>query len=406
MTDVVGAKRASSFDELPTARGEKKTKNSEHVVRQLPVQHTANHAPFIMFTNNEKSKVAVAWFSGPLEGVECRIWLWSDNCDANAAPKPITPLEVDRSHQNPVLDRISDLEWVCYYVSAKRANLVKGRTFFQSGTGELFCVSTSDGGRSWSEPRALQITTGNDHARIKGMWISQPILKESDSKWVLPAYSERGQRCISVFLVSKDSGQTWKAFESKAEMGEGLAQPLIVAGRYEPHVFFRDRKGRRIWSGFAEEDGFDSKHAMRTFWPTEVPNNNSRFSIAWSHRDDCAYLVCNPTCTGEDPVSVKVTRGPKGGVKVDKKERKWKVAQRFPLALYKSHNLVNWSFVRVLHPAQAVKPEPSHNCIHLIHPREVDALEYPLAVCDAQGDLHIVFASARRTQITYLKCSP
>lgn len=239
----------------------------------------------------------------------------------------------------------------------------------------------------------LPISDENKAYSEKGLWTRHSAFITRHGTYVLPAYSERSGRSISVILYSKNKGLTWRAREMRAEQNESRVQMCVVPNNDgDGYVAFaRSRQGDRVYRA-TSEDGI----AYTNFVATMLPNNNS--GIAVLRVRNYLVLAYNPTAHFDTPKKVHVVVGQRGGIKVSTEQRKWKCAQRYPLCVAVSEDDgITWSPPKCVHGDNASIPQPPTNCDKKIHSKEVPEYSYPsLAYTHEDDTIHLVYTYDRK----------
>ncbi|KAH6880524.1 glycosyl hydrolase [Thelonectria olida] len=230
----------------------------------LPAATIQSHASNLLLLPD--GTLLCAWFGGSQEGLpDISIWLsrQETGSDSWSAPAKISS-EANRSCQNPVLFRAPKTGHVWLFHTSQDAGNQDGAV--------VMARTSSDGGRTWSEPRyPLKGETGT--------FVRQPLIVLKDGSWVLPIFrcrSAPGQRWvgnddISVVFVSQDDGETWT--EKPVPESVGAVHMNIVSPKSEGKdyiSFFRSRWADSVYRS-TSSDGLNWTPPA----PTTLPNPNS-----------------------------------------------------------------------------------------------------------------------------------
>lgn len=225
-------------------------------------------------------RVMAAWFAGEYESNDnVRIWysikengVWSTPCKIRS--------DENVPHWNPVLDLKNDGSIRIYYK--------KGRKIHSWVT---WYVDSSDGGKSWSEPREL--IPGDTYCG-RGP-VKNKCIRTREGLLLAPASNEKTKQLWRCFIdVSRDDGDTWE----KCDYIVRPRKTFGLAGMIQPtlwqddegvvHAFMRSNKGR-IYKSVSLDGGFTWSKAERT----DMPNNNSGIDLV-RVPDGRIFLVYNP----------------------------------------------------------------------------------------------------------------
>lgn len=236
-----------------------------------------------------KDGLVAAWFGGTHErNKDVGIWV-SRLVDG----KWTTPVEVANGVQspterhpcwNPVLFRPKDAPLLLFYKVGPSPSTWWG-----------MLTQSSDGGRSWAEPRRLP-------EGILGPIKNKPVQLDNGTIVCGSSTEHNGWRVH--FERTPDLGKTWSKTEAlNAGKKIGAIQPCILElGNDRLKALGRSRQGR-IWE-MTSEDGGKSWSEMTL---TELPNPNSGID-AVTLRDGRHILVYNHTRRGRTPLNVAISK--------------------------------------------------------------------------------------------------
>lgn len=237
------------------------------------------HAPTIV--RRPDGGWLAAWFAGTREGHDdVAIWGAERTADAGWGPPRRLAKIADRPHWNPVLFALDDAgeDLVLHFKV--------GRSIRRWST---FAQRSSDGGRRWSEARAL--VPGDRGGR--GAARTKPI-RLASGDWLAGASLERWRRWDAFFDRSPDGLGDWRAtpfvpLDRRSFRGKGLIQPAVwesTPGRV--HALLRNTDGR-----LHRTDSTDDGETWSPARPLDVPHNNSGLDVA-RLADGRLALACNP----------------------------------------------------------------------------------------------------------------
>lgn len=301
-----------------------------------PVGH--NHASFLALS--PEGDLWCAWFGGSHEGRPdvsiylARLPLGSDRWEDAVQ---VTD-DVERSEQNPV---------VWFPAPGMIELLYTAQLFGSQDTALIRSRRSSDGGRSWTEPRDL--------FSEPGLFIRQRPIRLGDGDILLPIFRctvlpgrvWKGDADVSLVARSRDDGHSWAMTEVPDSTGLVHMDILPTNRAGELVGLFRSRWADYIY----RSESLDSGSSWTTPRRTNLPNNNS--SIQTARLDDGRFVIAyndvnaeisQPAAVSEDPTKMVAP----GEIAPLEREAVWGV-RRVPLALAVSHDEGNnWRRVVVL----------------------------------------------------------
>ncbi|HEY9291505.1 MAG TPA: sialidase family protein [Microlunatus sp.] len=224
----------------------------------LPVLHPGDsHAASL--TETPDGDLLCAWFNGPQEGDPgTNVVLSRLPAGGTSWQQPILiAADPEHSEQNPVIFTDPDgMIWLLHTSNTphdRRDAVVYART-------------STDGGRSWSEPWVLMAGPG--------VFLRNPPQFQPDGSWLLPIYRVTDQGEYSVAAISTDHGRSWA--EHVVDESLGRVQ-LSVAERSDGSLLglLRSRDADRIYATSSDDLGRTWTTPIRT----ELPNNNSAIQL-------------------------------------------------------------------------------------------------------------------------------
>ncbi len=154
-------------------------------------------------------------------------------------------------------------------------------------------MTSSDEGRTWSEPRMLSDQLGV-------MFRNKPLFLPS-GRVLLPIYGE--QRNAGGCWISDDGCATWRKPPNVMEAPGGCIQPtLAFTAEGQVIAFLRSRNHTNVWRFVSDDEG-------ETWSPcqaTELPNNDSGTDVAMLP-DGRFVLAFNNCREGRTPLTLAVS---------------------------------------------------------------------------------------------------
>lgn len=333
----------------------------------IPTSRATNHAPSLAVLPD--GSFLAAWFGGSDEGnqdIDILFSRYSPDTGTWSAAKAVTgdPLNSD---QNPgIFINAADDIWLLYTSQASRQSGIP-EGFNLQFTSTVRRIRSADGGQTWSEPETLF-----DH---NGTFSRQPVQRLSNGRLVHPQWlcfdddSKNGSD-QPVIAVSDDDGATWTWREIPE--ANGRVHPNIVElADGKLLCFFRSRWADWVYLSRSEDFG----ETWTAPVPTEIPNNNAGLSalklpsgrIAVFSNDEQVH-----TGPGEVIWPYERTRVT---VRVSEDEGR------------------TWPASRVV--------EPGDGFTGSTNARSNRRHEYPHAIVDANGRIHVVWAFESRRAIMH-----
>lgn len=362
----------------------------------VPTDRVENHASFL--AELPSGGLACAWFAGTAEGEpDVRIFVSSLARDGEtwSAAEQISD-NPQRSDQNPVLfarpDGAVELIHTSQEFGAQDTSRVLRR------------ISTDLVG--WSDAEAL--------VDDLGLFIRQPIVRRSDSRWLLPAFRCRplpgrqwnGSNDVSVVLITDDAGATWREVEVPGSLGL-VHMAIIDRGAAGLVAFFRSRWADAVYRSASADDGESWEAPV----PVDVPNNNSSIAVASAGGAGGPLLmVANPVSApvgaaeGDDvPPSDPRKRTEPGERQPLAKHAVWS-QPRIPLTLFRSDDDgVTWRRVLDLETTETLDDDRERTESTNEGPRaRHNEISYPTIVVGRDGAAHIAYSYLRKA-IRYVR---
>ncbi len=246
--------------------------------------------------------VLVAWFAGEKEGSgDTAIWLARRRQGVWQTPQR-TVFSDGLAHWNPVLFNSDEMLWL----------------FYKVGSGvhvwETRCVTSTDGGITWSEPRELVAGDNMPRGPVKNK-----MLVTSDGTWLAPGSIEDECHWDAFIDRSTDKGQSWQIIPvplqhkshspaqdthlwqglkdealwendlSRVMRWDGVIQPsLWESAPGQLHMLMRSTRGFIYRS-----DSSDNGETWCAAYATSLPNNNSGIDLV-STEQGKLILASNP----------------------------------------------------------------------------------------------------------------
>jgi len=136
--------------------------------------------------------------------------------------------------------------------------------------------------------------------------------------------------------------------------------------------------------------------------PTALPNNNSGIATLRLAGRNCLIAAYNPTAVTDEPVAVKKVRGPRGGVKVERADLKWQMAQRYPLCVsYSRDDGLHWSAPKAVHADAPDAPPSVAACRKRTRDEQQREYSYPALAQTPDGLVHLTFTFNRESIVHY-----
>jgi predicted neuraminidase len=238
-------------------------------------------------------RMVVAFFAGSHERhPDTAIWMAEGDGDRWAAPRSVFKIS-DLPHWNPIL--FADPEGLLH-------------CWFKTGPDCARWVSwhacSSDGGKSWSVPEAVQ------HGDLPRGPVRCPPIILADGAWLAGASdeltpNEQGYRWWPFIDRSEDGGVSWVAhrirLEEGAPAGKGCIQPTLwESAPGQVHCLLRSTLGAIYRAD--SSDGMNWTRAYRT----ALPNNNSGIVVARLANGVLA-MAWNPVAQGRTPLRLSLS---------------------------------------------------------------------------------------------------
>ena len=243
------------------------------------------HAATLTLTSPDS--LLTAWFGGSAEGND-DVAIWASRRCGSQWKKPLRVAKVsEEPHWNPVL------------FSAPDGTV---HLFFKVGRKipdwQTWIMSSTDGGRHWTDPKALVPGDAGGRGPVK----NKPIVL-ADGCWLAPLSiradpDEQTRRVNAYTDRTCDGGRTWQlsspvGIDHESFPGAGLIQPALwesTSGKV--HMLMRSSCGR-----ICRADSNDGGQTWSQVTRTSLPNNNSGIDLD-RMSDGTLALVYNPV--GED----------------------------------------------------------------------------------------------------------
>jgi len=220
-----------------------------------------NHAANLAFLAD--GTLTCVWFGGTMEGMgDISIYMsrLAPGSTTWSVPERMTD-DAAKSEQNPIVFSAPDGKVWLLYTSQVSGN--------QDGA-VVKCRISSDGGKSFGEPRVL--------CDLPGTFVRQPIIVNAAGDWLLPVFLCRslpGQRWTgdvdtAGVLLSEDNGRSWSLTAVPDSQG-AVHMNIVPRGEGRMTAFFRNRYAEQILHSWSEDDGRNWSPPQ----PTSLPNNNS-----------------------------------------------------------------------------------------------------------------------------------
>lgn len=352
----------------------------------LPTSARENHASFIAGLGD--GALGCVWFAGSAEGkpdVDIVMSTMASGSDSWVEERVVASTP-DRSDQNPVLFLSPTGELVFLHTA---------QVLGAQDTSRVLLRRSNDGGKSWSEPAEI--------AGDPGLFIRQPIVAVSPTRWLLPAFrclplpgrQWRGSADVTVVLITEDAGATWR--EVEVPESTGLVHMAIVR-RSEGRLvgFFRSRWADRIYRTTSDDQG----ETWSVPTPTDVPNNNSSIAVGSQHSSSPLLLVANPVAAPEgshegddDDVLTDGKYTAPGTRRPLERHAVWGTA-RLPLTLLRSDDegqswraVLNLEDAHTLAEAGVVETEAEYRG---------QEISYPSIYVDDTGTAHVTYSYLRK----------
>ncbi len=246
------------------------------------VGKTGSHAAAITALGDGELLAAWYSYSGPAELDGSAILMSRRPAGGVAWDVPYVHIDREEGDGNPVLYSEGDTVWIFQSVVP-----------FGWSTSRIECQRSDDGGRSWSEPRALDGPLGSN--------TRYPPVRTADGALLLPAYDNLVLR--SIFFRS-DDGFNWKlASTSFTNPPFQQAQPSLVklpTGRLLA-VMRNDGRGW-LWVSASDDNGRSWRRAV----DSGFPNSNSPAALLLLESGNL-LLVYNDSPTVRAPLSVTLS---------------------------------------------------------------------------------------------------
>ncbi len=345
---LIGLIFASCKTKESSDRWRKGIVEDEFIFKEAPFQSC--HASTIAETPNG---LVAAWFGGDEEGAtNVDIWISRKSKDGEwTAPEDVANGILSDTLRypcwNPVLYQIPDGELLLFYKIGHSPSTWKG-----------WMKSSSDGGKSWSEPKALP-------EGILGPIKDKPVLLKNGTLLCGSSTEDHGWNVH--FELTKDFGETWKKTPDIKDSGiYEVIQPTIFThtdGKIQALCRTKNGVIAQTWSS-------DEGKTWSTLSKTTLPGNGSGIDGV-TLSDGRQLLVYNHVWP------------PKGEYK----------GERTPLNVAVSKDGETWSAADVLET-----PHPDLKNID-------DEYSYPAVIQTSDGMVHIVY-TWRRTRIKHVVIDP
>jgi len=353
---------------LPADGRVRRDEHRGHQVALIPTPRRSNHAPSLAVLPD--GAMVAAWFGGSDEGngdVDILVARYDPAAARWGAGEAVThdPL---RSDQNPGLSLRPDGElWLLHTSQASRQSGIP-ETFNLQFTSEIRRLRSRDGGRTWSGPDVLFDRPGT--------FARQPIQRLASGRlvhtqWLCFDDDTRNGSDRPVLQLSDDYGARWR--EVAVPDAAGRVHPNLVElapGRLV--LLFRSRFADHVWISRSQDAGESWSAPV----PTDLPNNNAGISALLLPSGRLA-VVSNEE---QDP------RGP-GVVHWPYERTRMSIAvsadegETFPVR-------------RIIEPGDGFTG-PGNRRSNRRH-------EYPHAVLDAAGRIHVLYACDSRRAIKHV----
>lgn len=360
-----------SLEHVPAHPGDGRLRHFEdsgNAAAVIPTDRRSNHAPSILSLGN--GGMLAAWFGGSDEGnkdIDILVSAFDPEAARWSQSWAVTRDEI-RSDQNPSLFAAPDGQiWLVYTSQLSRQSGVP-ETFNLQHTSVVKVVRSADGGATWSQPETL--------FDREGTFCRQPIQVLGDGRWVHPQWlcfdddSKNGSD-QPVLQISEDDGATW-----------GQVEFPNAAGRVHPNVvelepgrlvcLFRSRFADWVYLSRSEDGGRNWTEPEAT----DVPNNNAGLS-AFLLPSGMLALVSNEHQVAQHPAEV-----------VWPYER-----MRIVIAVSNDEGRA-WPVRRVIEPGDGFTGEGNL--------RSNRRQEYPHAIVDSDGLIHVVYAYSSRRAVRHV----
>ena len=300
-------------------------------------------------------EVLAAWFGGSHEGHgDVAIWL-SRRSRSRWEPPVCVASEPGLPHWNPVLCRSPAGRLHLFYKAGKNVPSWETRV-----------VSSTDGGRTWSDARTLPSIEGFPPGPVK----DKPIIA-SDGSWIAGTSRETADTWDAAVSISRDDGESWSLggvvpLDHGSFSGKGVIQPTLwETPTGSMHMLLRSTAGR-IYRSDSSDGGASFSEAIAT----ELPNNNSGIDLE-KLPDGRLALCYNPVCEN------------------------W--GKRTPLVLsFSRDDGLSWGDTVVLEDEDGLAPASG---LTLDVPHRPNEFSYP-AVVPSAGILHVTY-TWKRERICY-----
>lgn len=290
--------------------------------------------------------LVAAWFGGTKErNPDVGIWVSRRENDQWTTPVEVANGKRDDGTRfacwNPVLYQVPKGDLLLFYKVGPKVSEWKG-----------FMTTSSDGGVTWSKPKALP-------EGFLGPVKNKPVLLSSGE--LLCASSTEGDGWKVHFEITADNGKTWKKI---GPVNDGKTinaiQPSVLFHKDGTLQILCRSRNRSIVESWSADNG----KTWSPLAPTSLPNNNSG-TDAVTLADGRQLLVYN---------HVKTPEGEKKGA-------------RTPLNVAVSNDGKKWYAALVLEDSP------------------ISQYSYPSVIQSADGFVHIVY-TWRRQKVMYVKVDP
>jgi len=236
----------------------------------LPTPRVSNHAPSIAQLTD--GSFVAAWFGGSDEGnndIDIIVSRLEPGAGKWSEAQAVTNDEVN-SDQNPgiFINRDDDI-WLLYTSQVSRQSGIP-EDFNLQFTAVIRRIRSADGGKTWSSPE--------DFFDRPGSFARQPIQRLSNGRlvhgqWLCFDDDSKNGSDQPVVAISDDDGRSWDWVEFPE--GQGRVHPKIVElGSGRLLSFFRSRWADWVYISHSEDYG----QTWSTPRATDIPNNNAGIS--------------------------------------------------------------------------------------------------------------------------------
>jgi len=368
LTDLLtSADRLPVLPSLPADGRLHRDEHRGHLEALIPTPRRSNHAPSLAVLPS--GALVAAWFGGSDEGnqdvdilvarLDPATGRWSEGVAVTHDP--------ERSDQNPGLFLAAEDElWLLYTSQASRQSGLE-ETFNLQHTAVVRRLVSRDGGESWEGPETVF-----DQA---GTFARQPIQRLAGGRLVHAQWLCHDDDTLNgsdqpVLQLSEDDGASWRRVEVPEAAGRVHPNAVELApGRLV--ALFRDRFAEAVQIS-RSEDGGESWSAPVA---TELPNNNAGLSALRLPSGRLAVVSNEENDPREGAVHWPYERT-RMSIAVSEDE-----GRSFPVR-------------RIVEPGDGFSGRGNR--------RSNRRQEYPHAVLDAGGRLHVLYAHDSRVAIKHV----